>query len=77
MGMTLIEIPYWWDHETSSLRATLHHYRPDLMPSPGNGQAIDSTVPQRYTTPRYKPLSTKNFTFMSTTKWNRTDPKGW
>ncbi len=30
-GITLIEIPYWWDHSKQSLLATIHKYRPDLV----------------------------------------------
>src|SRR5690348_8479348 len=41
--ITLIEIPYWWDNEKSSLMATIHKYRPDLIPLEmvGNGIAIE------------------------------------
>ena len=31
-GITLIEIPYWWDVDGGSLRATIHESRPDLIP---------------------------------------------
>eukprot|EP01114_Cavostelium_apophysatum_P003644 TRINITY_DN1370_c0_g2_i1.p1 TRINITY_DN1370_c0_g2~~TRINITY_DN1370_c0_g2_i1.p1 ORF type:complete len:645 (-),score=176.79 TRINITY_DN1370_c0_g2_i1:23-1957(-) len=30
-GITLIEIPYWWDKELKSLEATVAKYRPDLI----------------------------------------------
>lgn len=30
-GITLIEIPYWWDRERDSLIATIHQFRPDLF----------------------------------------------
>ncbi len=30
-GITLIEIPFWWDKTESSLLATIHLHRPDLM----------------------------------------------
>jgi hypothetical protein len=34
-NITLIEIPYWWDNTKTSLQATIHHTRPDLVdPSP-------------------------------------------
>ena len=44
-GITLIEIPYWWDFKKSSLVATIHFHRPDLIPSPGEGQPIPSELP--------------------------------
>lgn len=42
--ITLIEIPYWWDNEKSSLAATIHKIRPDLIPLTmiGNGIAIEN-----------------------------------
>lgn len=30
-GITLIEVPYWWDYSADSLRATIHQYRPDIF----------------------------------------------
>ena len=30
-GITLIEVPYWWDKEKSSLMATIHEKRQDLI----------------------------------------------
>lgn len=30
-GITLIEIPYWWDRTRQSLGATVHKFRPDLL----------------------------------------------
>jgi hypothetical protein len=43
--ITLIEIPYWWDFELDSLKATVHDARPDLIPTPGNGTPISETPP--------------------------------
>jgi hypothetical protein len=45
-GITLIEIPYWWDYEEDSLRATIHSHRPDLI-SPGNGAPIADSPKSR------------------------------
>ena len=36
-GITLIPIPYWWDHTFESLNATLYRYKPDLFTSPPAG----------------------------------------
>lgn len=35
-GITLIEIPYWWDKTKESLFATIHKSRPDIWEHPGN-----------------------------------------
>lgn len=32
IGITIILIPYWWDHTINSLKATIHKSRPDLFP---------------------------------------------
>ena len=45
-GITLIEIPYWWDFKELSLRATIHMHRPDLIPSRGRGHVIPDKPPQ-------------------------------
>jgi hypothetical protein len=45
-GITLIEIPHWWDNEMESLIATIHQHRPDLIPSPGTGTPIPTTPPK-------------------------------
>jgi len=29
-GITLIEIPFWWDGKVDSLLATIAHFRPDI-----------------------------------------------
>lgn len=38
--LTLIEIPFWWDFQMTSLAATIHAQRPDLIPNVGDGQPI-------------------------------------
>jgi hypothetical protein len=40
-GITLIEIPYWWDYQKSSLITTMYAYRPDLL-LPSSGDPIPS-----------------------------------
>jgi hypothetical protein len=32
LGITLIEVPYWWDGTRAQLAATIHYKRPDLVP---------------------------------------------
>jgi len=31
MGITLMEVPYWWDGQSISLATSLHAMRPDLL----------------------------------------------
>jgi hypothetical protein len=47
IGITLVEIPFWWDFRLSSLRTTLHQVRPDLVPVPGDSAAIPKNPPSR------------------------------
>ncbi len=30
VGITLLEIPYWWDEEKESIREIIRKYRPDI-----------------------------------------------
>lgn len=48
LGITLIEIPYWWDFERSSLMATIHIYAPHLIPSKGDGELIPKEPPKQF-----------------------------
>jgi hypothetical protein len=32
-GISLIEVPFWWDRRQESLAATIHSQRPDLFPN--------------------------------------------
>lgn len=50
LGITLIEIPYWWDCTKDSLLATIHKFRPDLIP-----QAHGAPIPEN--PPDLKPPS--------------------
>jgi hypothetical protein len=34
VGITLIEIPYWWNFKKESLLATIHSKRPELVAQP-------------------------------------------
>jgi hypothetical protein len=44
-GITLIEVPYWWDRKHSSLAASIYSQRPDLFTEPIQGPPIPSTAP--------------------------------
>eukprot|EP01114_Cavostelium_apophysatum_P009868 TRINITY_DN23180_c0_g1_i1.p1 TRINITY_DN23180_c0_g1~~TRINITY_DN23180_c0_g1_i1.p1 ORF type:complete len:370 (+),score=65.36 TRINITY_DN23180_c0_g1_i1:1430-2539(+) len=36
-GITLVQIPFWWDSNIKSLQATIYSKRPDLVSNPGDG----------------------------------------
>jgi hypothetical protein len=44
-GITLIEVPYWWDGKYASLAATVYSYRPDLFTEKITGNPIPLTPP--------------------------------
>ena len=43
-GITLIEVPYWWNHSTSSLVATIRKHRPELFQQ--NHNQLDLPIPE-------------------------------
>lgn len=46
-GITMIEIPYWWDGKKESLQATINSKRPELIAAPPTGEKpIPSTPPE-------------------------------
>ena len=44
-GITLIEVPYWWDRKLSSLAATVYNTRPDLFTEQPKGKPIPLIPP--------------------------------
>ena len=52
-GITLIEIPYWWDFTRESLVASIHSYRPDVISAQGNGIPIPKEPPTSITKGKY------------------------
>jgi len=46
-GITHIIIPHWWDGSKDSLIATIHKYRPDLIPDAGTGQPVPEQMPEK------------------------------
>jgi hypothetical protein len=46
-GISLIQIPYWWDKRLESLISTIHHKRPDLIPN-NFSEAIPVEPPQGF-----------------------------
>jgi hypothetical protein len=45
-GITLIEIPYWWDGSTPSVQATIQDHRPELFPNASKGTSIPAWTEQ-------------------------------
>ena len=45
IGITLIEVPYWWDRDITSLAATVYNSRPDLFETEPKGTPIPLTCP--------------------------------
>jgi hypothetical protein len=49
-GITLVEVPYWWNGSVSSLQSTIHQKRPDLfadqpsLPIPSNIVRLDQSL---------------------------------
>jgi len=44
-GITLIEVPYWWDYKEDSLKATIYKYCPNLVEKPPTGIPIPEELP--------------------------------
>ena len=72
-GITLIEIPYWWDRKLPSLAVTIYNSRPDLFDIKPQGTAIPLTPPTEAESRPHKEF------LMTATEWdNETmEPKGW
>ncbi len=47
LGISLIEVPYWWDKNKASLVATIHHVRPDTVPMPTNAVPIPASYTRK------------------------------
>ena len=57
-GITLIEVPYWWDRRRESLAATIHKVAPELVPNPPGAEPIPTSCPFRKNdTPSIAPIS--------------------
>lgn len=46
-GISLIQIPYWWDEREETLAACIHHIRPDIMPDSRGGRLIPTKPPSK------------------------------
>jgi hypothetical protein len=68
-GITLIQIPFWWDNMIGSLAATIHKYRPDIqLDAPVHGLPIQPKIP--YRNYKYKPNAAHQVS-------QDIDPTGW
>jgi len=56
-GITLIEIPFWWDRKKESLIATINKHRPDVI-NKSNGIPISEKKPEK----NFKSLKKKKVT---------------
>ena len=56
IGITLIEVPYWWDKKADSLAATIYRARPDVLKAKPQGKPIPSSPSTDFT----KDLSASN-----------------
>jgi hypothetical protein len=73
-GITLIEIPYWWDGSIDSLKATIDQHAPGLIKVPPGAQPIPPTPPLKQKFPGNPVLNNS----MKSGNWNeRMDPTGW
>ncbi len=66
IGITLIEIPYWWNHSIDDLRATIVQTRPDLLPLLSARYDKGQPIPKRCP-PNLSPKKLKNSNTTTTT----------
>jgi hypothetical protein len=59
-GITLIEVPYWWDGQIDSLKQTVLRHLPEFqfeIPPPSDVQPIPDTPPLKSRFPQNEPLN--------------------
>ncbi len=60
IGITLIDIPYWWNYSLEDLSATIHKYRPDIIAiPPPKGKPISLTPPHSISSKNFHPRNKK------------------
>jgi hypothetical protein len=69
-GITLVQIPHWWDRKHESLASTLWSQRPELF------QKLPMGTPIPVTEPPAKQKTEKR-KIMLATEWEAGDPTGW
>lgn len=71
VGITLIEIPYWWNKEKQSLMATIQKFKPDLIKQSVTQEPIPETNPNIE-------QHQEKITFLLGLPWNdKINPTGW
>ena len=87
-GITLIEVPYWWDRRVESLAATIHSQRPELFRHEPIEEPIRATPPTQRKIERSQSKNLFELLFIlkdptkkvliAATDWDVTkNPKGW
>ena len=76
-GITLIQVPYWWDRKLESLAATVYTQRPDLFNNSNIPSGSPIPILPNYT--NSKLLQSKKRMIMTATEWDydTMDPTGW
>jgi len=54
LGVTLVQVPYWWQRDKESITSALHNFKPDLRPDesqvvgddPNGSQTLTKIMPQ-------------------------------
>ena len=67
----MIQVPYWWNRQYSSLASTVYEQRPDLFNEKPSADVIPKEPPVLN-----KRTHKKSF-LMTATEWDERDPKGW
>lgn len=47
-GITIVDVPFWWDRKKGSLMATLSSVRPELVTAPPGAKPISTELPKRF-----------------------------
>jgi ATP-dependent DNA ligase len=83
-GITLIEVPYWWDKQLNSLAVTIYNQKPELFETRPQGQPIPSTPTTKQNSKHSIFLfllflgTTKKKFLMTATEWDTSEnPTGW
>jgi hypothetical protein len=72
LGITLIQIPFWWDKSQSSLVATIQQHRLDILHNIPSSAPIPSIMPEN----RNKPFKYKQSAALSYDT-HPINPTGW
>ena len=77
-GITLVQVPYWWDAQRDSLEATIYSYRPDLYTVPPKSAPIPSEPPSSWTQYYERKKGDVSSSLLLASRWHpEDDPNGW